>query len=126
MIKFLLPLAIFGVGICSFAETNTKDTSPKVSCGVSRLKDDVWIKKPSQVPMSKIGEGFTLYKKDELNIEANLDRDNLTLSANKSKKVIAVFVTEDSTSSIQLALPETGLQIVCNTDKLLLKVTLPH
>jgi hypothetical protein len=124
MKKSILVLIIFVVGNCAFAETS-KEHPSKVSCGVNRLKDEVWVKNPSLVPMSKAGEGFTLYEQDGLNIEANLDRDSLTLSANKQKKIIAVFVTENSTNQNQLALPETGFQIVCNSDKLLLKVTLP-
>lgn len=126
MIKSILSFVIFAMGNWAFAQSMVKAGQPKLSCGVIRLKDDEWVKKPTQVPISKAGVGFTLYEKDGLNIGAILDRDSLILSANFRKKLIAVVVTEGSSNPIQIALPETGLQILCNSEKQLLKVTLPQ
>ena len=96
------------------------------SCGILRPKDGTWLRKPAkiplQIPTEKGVPNTVLYNNDQLSIGINHGDDNTVISATKGKKAIAILVVPAVTMPLELAVGDTGLEVLCNTTEPLIKI----
>ncbi len=110
---------------CILPQAQSKNS---LSCGVMKISDQTWVKKPTVVPEEKvpikkghITNSTTIYDKEYwIQIEMAGGVNSLTVS--KSEKVLVGILFKGS-DPLQAIIPESELQVICNSESAISKVS---
>lgn len=97
-------------------------------CGVMKISDQAWVKKPESVPETKISikkgqfnPSTTIYDKDYW-IQVQLFDGVNSLTVSKSEKVLVGILFKGS-DPLQAIIPASDLQVICNSETTISKVS---